>query len=84
VAQAPASPGGVRTRRAGLAELFAELRRRRVIRALLGYAVASFAVLQVTEPVMHGLHLPESVLTVVVVLLGAASRWRRRWPGSLI
>jgi TolB-like protein/Flp pilus assembly protein TadD len=53
-----------------LQDLFAELRRRRVFRALLGWGLASFGVLQVYEPVMHGLHLPEWTLTFVVVLLG--------------
>src|SRR6266481_8495395 len=47
----------------------AELQRRRVFRALIGYAVAAFAVLQVIEPVMHGLHWPEAVLSYVVVAL---------------
>ena len=37
---------------------------------LLGYGVVSFAVLQVVEPIMHGLGLPDSVLKIVVVLLG--------------
>jgi serine/threonine-protein kinase len=49
--------------------LFAELRRRRVFRALIGYAIAAFAVLQIIEPVMHGLHWPEAVLSYVVVAL---------------
>ncbi len=62
----------VRTRRPalGFRELFAELKRRRVIRALVGYAIVSFAVLQIAEPVLHGLHLPDSTLSVIVVLLG--------------
>lgn len=47
-----------------------ELRRRRVFRALVGYGIASFAILQIVEPVMHGLHLPEWTLTAVVVALG--------------
>jgi adenylate cyclase len=46
-----------------------ELRRRRVFRALVAYAIFAFAVLQVIEPVMHGLHLPDWVLSVAVVLL---------------
>jgi Tol biopolymer transport system component len=50
--------------------LLNELRRRRVIRALVVYGAIAFAVLQVIEPVMHGLHLPEGVLSAVVVLLG--------------
>jgi TolB-like protein/tetratricopeptide (TPR) repeat protein len=69
VARAAASTGGVAIRRAGLGELLGELKRRRVFRALLGWGVVSFAVLQVAEPVMHGLNLPEWVLSVVVVLL---------------
>jgi TolB-like protein/tetratricopeptide (TPR) repeat protein len=48
----------------------AELRRRRVLRALATWAILSFAVLQVYEPIMHGLHLPEWTLSFVVVLLG--------------
>jgi TolB-like protein len=51
-------------------DFMVELRRRRVIRALLGWGIASFAVLQVYEPVMHGLHLPEWTLSFVVVVLG--------------
>jgi TolB-like protein/cytochrome c-type biogenesis protein CcmH/NrfG len=49
--------------------LLAELKRRRVFRALVGYGIASFAVLQIIEPVMHGLHWPEVVLSYVVVAL---------------
>jgi len=53
-----------------LQDLVAELRRRRVIRGLLVWGVVAFAVLQVYEPVMHGLHLPEWTLSFVVVALG--------------
>ena len=49
--------------------LLAELKRRRVFRALIGYGLAAFAVLQISEPVMHGLHWPESGLSYVVVAL---------------
>ena len=49
----------------------AELKRRRVIRALVGYGIASFAVLQIIEPLMHGLHWPEATLSYVVVALAA-------------
>lgn len=49
--------------------LLAELQRRRVFRALVGYAVAAFAILQIVEPVMHGLHWPDAVLSYVVVAL---------------
>jgi TolB-like protein/lipoprotein NlpI len=47
--------------------LLAELKRRRVFRALVGYGIAAFAILQIIEPVMHGLHWPDAVLTYVVV-----------------
>src|SRR5437879_5849591 len=51
------------------ANLVSELKRRRVIRALIGYGIAAFAVLQIIEPVMHGLHWPDEVLSYVVVAL---------------
>jgi len=54
----------------GFQEFLTELKRRRVFRALLAWGVLSFAVLQVYEPVMHGLHLPEWTLSFVVVVLG--------------
>jgi adenylate cyclase len=47
-----------------------ELRRRRVFRVVVGYGVATFAVLQVVEPVIHALHLDDWVLTAVVLALG--------------
>jgi TolB-like protein len=37
---------------------------------LIGYGVVSFAVLQVVEPIQHALGMPDSVLKLVVVLLG--------------
>jgi TolB-like protein len=46
------------------------LKRRRVVRALVVWGLIAFAVLQVYEPVMHGLHLPEWTLSFVVVVLG--------------
>jgi len=48
-----------------------ELRRRRVFRALVGWGLFTFAVLQVYEPAMHGLHLPDWTLTLVVLVLAA-------------
>lgn len=48
-----------------------ELRRRRVFRALIGWGVVSFAVLQVIEPVMHGLDLPDWTLKTAIWLLAA-------------
>jgi protein-disulfide isomerase len=55
----------------GPVSLVAELQRRRVFRALVGYGIAAFAVLQIVEPVMHGLHWPDAVLSFVVVALAA-------------
>ena len=49
--------------------LFGEFKRRRVFRALIGYGIAAFAVLQIIEPVMHGLHWSDEVLSYVVVAL---------------
>jgi serine/threonine-protein kinase len=46
-----------------------ELQRRRVFRALVGYGVAAFAVLQIAEPIMHGLHWPDAVLSYIVAAL---------------
>ena len=51
--------------------LLAELKRRRVFRALVGYGIAAFAVLQIIEPLIHGLHWPDDVLSYVVVALAA-------------
>jgi len=53
-----------------LSALVRELRRRRVFRALAGYGIVAFAVLQVVEPVRNGLHLPDWILTFTVVGLG--------------
>ncbi len=52
--------------------LVAQLKGRRVFRAIFGYGVVLFAVLQVVEPLMHGLHLPDATLTWVLIALGAA------------
>jgi len=56
---------------AGFSDFIAELRRRRVIRALIGWGIFSFAVLQVVEPIMHALELPDWALKVVVAVLAA-------------
>jgi hypothetical protein len=47
-----------------------EMKQRRVFRALVGYGIVSFAILQVVEPVMHGFRLPEWVLAATVIALG--------------
>lgn len=62
-------------------QLLAELKRRRVFRALIGCGIASFAVLQIIEPVMHGFHWPDAVLSYVVAAL-PRSRSERPTPGS--
>ena len=74
----PVEPSGasgsgstVQPKPAGLSGWLTELKRRRVVRTLVGYGIASFAVLQIVEPVMHGLHWPETVLSYVVVALAA-------------
>lgn len=54
-----------------LAEFVDELRRRRVFRALVGWAVLSFAVLQVIEPLMHGFDLPGWTLRAAIWTLAA-------------
>ncbi len=54
---------------AEFSDFISELRRRRVIRALVGWGVVSFAVLQVVEPLMHALDLPDWALKVVVAAL---------------
>jgi serine/threonine-protein kinase len=51
------------------ARFLAELTRRRVFRALIAYGIVAFAVLQVIEPIMHGLHWPDAVLSYVVIAL---------------
>ena len=56
---------------AGFSDFVGELKRRRVIRALVGWGVVSFAVLQVIEPVLHAYHLPDWPLTLAVTALGA-------------
>ncbi len=58
-------------RLASLGTFIVELRRRRVIRTLIAWGIVSFAVLQVAEPILHALHLPDGALTGVVVVLAA-------------
>ena len=60
-AQALAGP-----RKATLGDLLVELKRRRVFRVMVGYAIFAFAVLQVVEPMMHGLDLPGWTLKAVI------------------
>jgi len=43
-----------------------EFRRRRIFPALVVYGIAAFAVLQIIQPVLRGLHWPDAVLLYVV------------------
>ena len=69
-------PVHAKRRKATFGDLLAELKRRHVFRVMIGYGVFAFAVLQVTEPIMHGADLPDWVLTAVLVALVLASRSR--------
>jgi serine/threonine-protein kinase len=55
--------------KASFGDLLAELKRRRVFRVMVGYGIFAFAVLQVIEPIMHGMSLPDWVLKAVLVAL---------------
>src|SRR5262249_54305006 len=46
--------------------LVSEFRRRRILRALVVYGIAAFAVLQIVQLVMRGLHWPDAGLLYVV------------------
>ena len=50
----------------------AGLRQRRVFRAIVGYGIVAFGLLQIIEPIMHALHLPDATLTWFVVALAVA------------
>src|SRR5688572_18672502 len=55
-------------RRRTLPELFAELKRRRVIRVLIAYVIAAVAVLQTASVLVPALLLPSRVMTFLAVL----------------
>lgn len=48
---------------------FAELRRRRVIRVIIFYAIAGWIVIEVTSTVLPGLNLPDWTTTMVILLV---------------
>jgi TolB-like protein/Flp pilus assembly protein TadD len=56
-------------RKATFGDLLTELKRRHVFRVMVGYGIFAFAVLQVTEPVLHAYDLAAWVLTAVVTAL---------------
>ena len=62
-------PVHAKRRKATFGDLLAELKRRHVFRVMVGYGIFAFAVLQVTEPIMHGAGLPDWVLKAVLVAL---------------
>lgn len=55
--------------RSVLGRLFAELRRRRVVRVAIVYAVAGWLVIQIAATVLPSLKLPDWTVTLVVVLV---------------
>jgi len=63
------APAQATRRKATLGDLLTEMKRRRVFRVMVGYGIFAFAVLQVSEPIMHGAYLPEWGLTAVLVAL---------------
>lgn len=52
-----------------ISDFFAELRRRRVIRVIVLYAIAGWVVIEVTSTVLPGLNLPEWTTTLVILLV---------------
>src|SRR5260370_16079122 len=49
-----------------------QLKRWRVFRAAVAYCIVAFALRQMVEPIMHGLHLPDATLTYFLLALGLA------------
>ena len=52
-----------------ISDFFAELRRRRVFRVIVLYAIAGWIVIEVTSTVLPGLNLPEWTTTLVILLV---------------
>jgi adenylate cyclase len=52
-----------------LRQFLTELRRRRVIRVLVLYAIAGWIIVQVASTVLPGLHVPQWSVTLVIVLV---------------
>jgi adenylate cyclase len=55
----------------GMGDFFAELKRRHVYRVAAAYVVVAWLILQVINNVAPGLNLPNSAVTLVIVLLAA-------------
>ena len=56
-------------RETSISDFFAELRRRRVIRVIVLYAIAGWVVIEVTSTVLPGLNLPDWTTTLVILLV---------------
>ncbi|MGI9264338.1 MAG: tetratricopeptide repeat protein, partial [Gammaproteobacteria bacterium] len=56
-------------KRSSLASFFAELRRRRVIRVIVLYAIAAWVMIEVAATVMPAVNLPDWTVTLVIMLL---------------
>jgi len=54
-----------------LSQFWQEIRRRKVIRVIVGYAAIGFALIEFVDIVTEPLNLPEWVLTLVIVLVAA-------------
>lgn len=65
-----------------LSRLGSELKRRRVFRALVGYGIAAFCVLQIAEPIMHALIILGIGALAAAPGLGWYSLWRAAPSGS--
>lgn len=77
--------GGTSTNMTALRQFWAELRRRRVIRVLIWYVIAGWAVIQVAATILPSLHVPQWSVTVVIVLVALGlpvARGSGSWPGS--
>ena len=57
------------TREIDILDFFSELRRRRVIRVIVLYAIAGWIVIEVTSTVLPGLNLPDWTTTLVILLV---------------
>jgi len=64
--------------------LYAELKRRRVFRALVGYGIAAFAVLQIIEPVVHGMHWPDALVERALALNPGDAENHRRYAVAIL
>src|SRR3546814_8417755 len=57
------------TKSSALVDFFAELRRRRVVRVVIVYAIAGWVVIEVASTMLPGLNLPAWTVTFVIALV---------------